>query len=157
MALRAVNDGEGSDVAKHRQSLYQRCIAQYNEALGAEFYIEAVAIIESLLSDRLESRLAAIHGQEELRRQFSTVGKLACELKGRRLGEPPEARDVYSEINQWASERNKVIHQLVKLEEGEIPNWDERYKRARKTAEAGMTLFRKLDRVLASIAKRSTS
>ena len=157
MPVRAINHGEGADAGRHRQSLYQRCIAQYNEALGAEFYIEAVAIVESLLCDRLESRLAALHGQEENKRRFSTLGRVACELKGQRLGEPADTRGIYGEISKWASQRNKVIHQLVKLEEGEIPNWDDRYKQARRTAEAGMDLFRRLDRVLKALTASFTS
>ena len=135
MTKRAINSGGNSDEGRHRKHLYQRCIAQYNEALDQEYYIEAVAIIESLLSDRLESRLAAKHEQIEIKRRFSTVGKLATELKGKKANERSDAREIYAEINQWASQRNKVIHQLVKLEEGEVPDWDARYREARQTAE----------------------
>ena len=135
MPQRAVNPRSRSTVAKHRKTLYGRCIAQYNEALGHEFYIEAVAIVESLIADRLESRLAWKHAQDISKRRFSTVGKLATELKGKRSDEPEEAKEVYSKIAHWAGSRNRAIHELVKLEECEMPDWDERYKQARVTAE----------------------
>lgn len=138
----------GKDGGSHCNGLYRRCIAQYYEAIGQEFYIEAVAIIESLISDRLESRLACKHGNAVSKRRFSTVGKLATELKGKNSGEASEAREIYSEISLWSTSRNSVIHQLAKLEEGETPDWDARYREARRTTETGMALFRKLDRLV---------
>ena len=139
------------DGGSHRKNLYRRCIAQYNEALGHEFYVEAVAIVESLISDRLESRLACKHNDSEAKRKFSTVGKLATELKGKKANEADEARELYSEIVLWSVNRNNVIHQLVKLADGEVPDWDARYREARKTAESGMTLFRRVDRLVSKL------
>lgn len=153
MPKRAINPAQGSAEGQHRRSLYQHCIGQCNRAVASGFYVEAVAIIDSLLSDRLESRLASKHGQHEIKRRFSTVGKLATELKGKSANEPEYAREVYSQIGQWSSQRNIVMHQLVKLEEGEIPSWDQRYMQARKTAENGMSLFRKLDQIVKDLNK----
>ncbi len=153
MPKRAINLGEGSEAGQHRQNLYHYCISQHNRAVAAGFYIEAVSIVDSLLSDRLESRLACKHGQHEIKRQFSTVGKLATELKGKKANEPDHARELYSDINQWASQRNKVVHQLVKLEEKETPSWNARYERARETAIRGLALFRKLDLIVKVLNK----
>ena len=153
MTKRETSAATNNNAGPRRMGLYQRCIAQFNEALGQEFFIEAVAIAESLIADRLESRLAHKHEQIEEKRRFSTIGKLAAELNGKKADEPGEARELYSEIRIWASGRNKVIHEIVKLAENEAPDWDDRYAQARQTAEKGMELFRKLDKVVSRLNK----
>ena len=98
MTKRESSAATNNNAGPRRMGLYQRCIAQFNEALGQEFFIEAVAIAESLIADRLESRLAHKHEQIEEKRRFSTIGKLAAELNGKKADEPGEARELYSEI-----------------------------------------------------------
>ena len=46
-----------------------------------------------------------------------------------------------------------MIHEIVKLAENESPDWDNRYAQARQTAEKGMELFRKLDKVVSRLNK----
>ena len=154
MTKRETSAATNSNAGPRRMGLYQCCIAQYNEALGQGFFIEAVAIAESLIADRLESRLAHKHDQSEEKRRFSTVGKLATELNGKKANEPSEAREIYSKIRIWASERNKAIHQIFKLAENEAQYWGNRYAQARQIAETGMELFRNLDKVVSRLNRR---
>lgn len=156
MPNREISATTNKNAGTVRMGLYRRCIAQYNEAIGQEFFIEAVAIVESLIADRLESRLSMKHGGKEEKRRFSTIGRLSSELGGKNADEPLEAREVYNEIRIWAKNRNRVIHEIVKLEENELPDWDNRYSRARQTAEEGMSLFRKLDRIVNILNKNES-
>jgi len=152
---RAINEGPQSDVAQTRHHLYRCCITRVNEALSTGFYVEAVAIIESMIADRLESRVAFKHAQDREKRKYSTLGLLVKDLKVRD-GESAEALAIYERIVVWSRRRNHVIHQLVKLEESEEPDWDKRYQEARDTAETGIKLFRKLDKCVSRLNRDPT-
>ncbi|MBK8182926.1 MAG: hypothetical protein IPK63_08495 [Candidatus Competibacteraceae bacterium] len=47
-----------------RYQLYKRAYAKINESIKQGFYLEAISIIESLISDRLESRLTFLKGSD---------------------------------------------------------------------------------------------
>lgn len=149
---RAINTGRLTQVAKQRRVLYVRCIVRVDEAIASGFYIEATAIIEGMISDRLESRLAFIHHQHPQRRKFSTVGRLARSLREQE-SETPDAVVVYEKIEEWARLRNQAMHELVKLAEDESADWDKRYQEARNAAVAGKKLFREVDKLVTGLNK----
>jgi hypothetical protein len=125
--------------------------------MDAGFHIEAIALCESLLSDRLEARRAWLARQLESKREFGTLGGLARELLGQssnEAGDPIEANKlIYEDCVKWADDRNKAIHEMFKLAEGDESNWEVRYAALEAVADSGLKLTRKLS---AAVKKSNT-
>jgi len=142
---RAINTGPDSDVGQSRKSLYSKGIYRIKDAIEHRYPLEAIALIESMIADRLEARLAHICGQADERRSFSTLGKLTRELCKEAAYESDAAIIVYKAVSRWADRRNEALHQLVKLAEGDDKKWMTRIEESQETAEAGLVLFREVD------------
>ena len=67
------------EIAQRRHDRYYNVISQYNRAISNEFYIEAITLMESLLSDRLESLLNQLGSTSEY--SFLPLGNLLSALK----------------------------------------------------------------------------
>ena len=150
MTRRAKNNGPNSTVGQYRRETYEYCISQYNRAIDCGFYIEAVAIAESLIMDRLEARRAFLNPDDELKQGFSGFKTLKKHL-GNDLN---SIRDVIEEIRCWNEKRGEAIHQISKIKEGEFSHWKEKYGSIRKTAKDGFDLFRKIDKLVREHNKR---
>jgi hypothetical protein len=153
LKLRAHNDGPQSRVAKQRQYLYRDAIRRVNHAMAAGFYLEAITILESMISDRLESRLSKIHRDNHEKRKFSNLSPLAQELAGIKTSECDEAKWVYNQIIRWADRRNASVHEMAKLLEGCDKSWDVKYKEVKQAALEGKRIFRMLDLVVRDLNK----
>jgi hypothetical protein len=151
--FRVVNTGPKSIPAQRRRMLYSEAILRIEDAIRHRYPLEAIALIESLLSDRLEARLAWINGQHSDKRNFSTPGKLVYELCAQTTNESLDAKAIYKEVKAWADGRNESLHQMVKLAEGDENDWEARLKEAQATAEAGVPLFNKLDALVKKLNK----
>lgn len=143
-----------SSTGQARRNLYSLCIKRINKALDDDYVLEAVTLIESLIADRLESRLAHLHKQDPKKRKFSTIGTLSQELMGKKLAEPEEAREIYESIGLWSKKRNAAIHEFAKLREGSSKKWETKYKEAKSAANNGLTLFRDLDKLVRKLNRR---
>ncbi len=150
---RAINTGSESIPAQARRELYGNAISHINIAIEHRFPLEAIALLESMMADRLEARLACLFKQDPEKRMFSTVGKLAQDLRNKKLAESDEAKAVYASVMAWANRRNEALHQMVKLAEGNEKDWAEKVREAQETAEAGLPLFRKLDALVKKLNK----
>ncbi len=150
---RAINTGSKSIPAQARRELYGNAISHINIAIEHHFPLEAIALLESMMADRLEARLACIHKQALDKRMFSTVGNLTQELCGKKLAESDEAKAVYASVTAWANRRNEALHQMVKLAEGSDEDWVTKVMEAQETAETGLPLFRKLDALVKKLDK----
>ena len=146
--FRAINTSPKGDVAQQRKQLYKDALVKIDAALKAGYFLEAIAICESILADRLEARLAWINGQKEDKRKYSTVGRLADELKGEKSCECDDAKKLYAKVKAWAEVRNEAIHQMVKLSETNPETWENKYRAAETTAKDGLMLFRDIDRLV---------
>lgn len=153
---RAINV-PGNDIGKRRQRIYAAGFRQLSSAISAGYYIEAIALCESLLSDRLEARRAWLARQQESKREFGTLGGLARKLLGqssKEAGDPIEGNKVvYEDCIKWADDRNKAIHEMFKLAEGDESNWEVRYAALEAVAASGLKLTRKLS---AAVKKSNT-
>ena len=147
------NKGPNSLVAQARQKLYREAILRIKNAIEHRYPLEAIALLESMIADRLEARLAKIFIQDPCKGAFSTLGKLTKKLGGEELKENEAAKDLYKAVKTWAERRNEALHQMVKLAEGDTKDWAGRLEEAQATAEAGMTLFRKLDALVGKLNK----
>lgn len=146
---RAVNDGPESPAAQSRYELYREAIKKVQAAIDAEFYLEAITLTESMIADRLESRVAAIHQQDPDHREFGNLGPLVRKLRSAERAENDACRSLYEQVDHWRSRRNQTLHQLVKHAENDTRTWEDKYLEAEETAKDGFELFRRLDREIA--------
>ena len=108
-------------------------------ALKQGFPLEAIAIEESILADRLFSYLT--HKNEKIDIEKTSLGTLISKAKN--LSTDFEA-NIYSQLDQWRKQRNKMLHGIVKSVPGTAPETkaDDFIPEATKLAEEGLTLTR---------------
>lgn len=150
--IRAIYD---TDAAKERYHLYKSAIEQLNKAYTSGFYIEAVAICESLISDRLHARYSHLKKHEQEARREKDLKKLITLLKNNDLKKHKELHKIYDDIDLWRESRNDAIHGAVKLREGlSGQSFAERYEKVKEAAEEGQVLFRKLKKASEQLKNR---
>lgn len=145
----------GSDVGKIRQNHYVQGFRQIDKAIKSEFYIECIAICESIIADRLEARLACIHQHDPSTHYFDTIGNLIRNLELDETSDDPQIGSTYEKIRAWSKKRNTAVHQVVNL--GKIKSneaWDSRYRRLRTTAIEGRSLAREIDNKVRTLNPR---
>jgi hypothetical protein len=133
---------ENSAVGKHRREIYKSAFKQIKAANEAGFYLEAITLIESLITDRLESRLSYLDGKDF---SFKTIGKLI--EKSIKIETDSVLKIlIEKDLRKWADGRNKSLHEMAKIAEGDFSSWDDRYFKLKNISTKGMTLLRKIDR-----------
>ena len=141
MKNRAINS-PGNAVGKQRQELYRHAVVQINEALKNGFFLEAIAIEESLIADRLESRLSQLLGRDYSHRTLKNLSDVV-----EREETDQALRDiVLNDLNPWRLSRNSAIHEMVKLAEGDTRTWRDRMDGLGPIAKKGIELFRAVDK-----------
>ena len=132
--------------------LYKKTYARIDRAISSGFHIEAVALLESIICDRLESLLTVLTEEPV---NASTIGKLLDKLKKFNAISP--ALEV--ELRRWNKERGLVIHQFVKITTNTETSWNSRLRYARDTALHGKEVLRSLrketDRLIRTSHKRN--
>lgn len=121
---------------------YKAAWERIKSANEAGYYLESVALCESIISDRLISYLAGTSGKcPDLRDSFKCLinqwKKRAGSFSWGKYGDLP------AEVDGWRENRNAVVHGLVKSKPGtstESP--DSFLEKARKAAEEGCSLAR---------------
>ena len=142
---RLTSKGPKSDIAQKRRSLYAKTMKRVSEALSGGFVLEAITLLESVISDRLESRLSKLDLECKAPGRFWPLSAMAKSLADE-SDDPDKAKEVYASIPGWAKSRNIALHGLGKLAKADDKSWDEKYEEARVAADRGIELFRALDR-----------
>lgn len=120
-----------------RRDRYQRVLEQYKRAMESGFYLEAVTLMESIISDRLESR-ATYLGKTT---GFDTLGKL-CNI----LSSDTVLKDIIPQIVDWKNGRNRMLHEMSKIDASDMAeDFDEKYESGRLLAQSGLDIFRQVD------------
>lgn len=120
-----------------RRDRYQRVLVQYKRAMESGFYLEAVTLMESIISDRLESR-ATYLGKTT---GFDTLGKL-CNI----LSSDTVLKDIIPQIVDWKNGRNRILHEMSKIDASDMAeDFGEKYESGRLLAQSGLDIFRKVD------------
>lgn len=123
------------ELRKAKEELFKKAFSRIEKSILRGFHLEAIAIIESLICDRLETSITSIT------RESTGVKNLGPLLK--RLEEYPEfPRVLVEEIDLWRSHRNLVMHRMVKITSEEVFDWQSRMKFARTTAIEGFRLVK---------------
>ena len=134
------------DVGRARQELYRGTYKRLKEAIEAGFWIEAIALCESIISDRLQARISHLKGHSEDARRNKMLGGLVRQIKTqeKQIGFE-KLHAIYDDIAKWKDDRNEAVHRAVKLNVGEtFRKWDEFYDALEQTAREGADICRRL-------------
>ncbi len=109
--------GADAHTGQHRYHLYKAAFERVTHATRDGYYLEAITLIESLLSDRMESR-ASFLAKENI--GFKNLNELTERI--RKLETVTEFVDILERVDEWRRRRNKAMHELVKFEPGDLPH-----------------------------------
>lgn len=126
---------------KSRAELYRQVAARMERALREGFWLEAISLQESMVADRLESLLEAVHGE----RNHRSLGALIS--AARRLeGLEPGDVEFLGRLDAWRVQRNEALHMMVKFSDAHSAPWAERLAYCRAAALDGRPLRLEADR-----------
>ncbi len=99
---------------------YREAKARIKAAKEHHFYIEATAIIESIISDRILSFLHGAHNFPLKNRQGwdHSLHNLTDAVRGHEELLSDEGESVWDLIDTWRRQRNKIVHNLVRSDPG---------------------------------------
>jgi hypothetical protein len=139
--IRAKNLPENR-VGIQRHEIYKQAYEHISLAMEKGFYLESITLIESMISDRLESRLSLI-----LQKDFSfrTLGNLIDQMKTSEKDQRLQEL-VSNEIDGWRSRRNNALHEMVKVEMGDSSRWEDRITKLPEIAKTGLDLLKKVSK-----------
>ncbi len=88
------------DVGRSRGELYKNALDRATDAYNHEYFLESIALVESLMTDRLEAVISVFDGQPA---KFGTVAEAVYELK-QRLSGVPGADDLplFTAVSAWS-------------------------------------------------------
>ncbi|MGV9410652.1 hypothetical protein ACWDOP_12115 [Nocardia sp. NPDC003693] len=146
---------ESHEMGLRRLNRYSAAFDWLVECMDTGHYLEAVAVLDSLLGDRLASRLSYV-AQEEPDSCKSAVGPLCRALEhqqndpsNERARSAPQFLPVILEIKAWAGDRNVAMHQTAKIfRNGDSPAaFDDVRALHEDTARRGIELLRRFDEI----------
>jgi hypothetical protein len=108
-------------VGMTRYQLYRKAWGRVESATEAGYYLEAITLLESILTDRLESRASYLTGRNE---GYQNLGPLIHTL--RQHESIADFRPIIDRIDAWRERRNEALHEIVKFQRGERPTWEEK-------------------------------
>ena len=129
-------------IGQARYELYKIGFERISDAMSDGYYLDAICTIESLLADRLESRLTYL---DKSQRGFLTLGTLRDRLS--RLENNVELKRISNLAGLWARRRNK-IHEVMKINQNNYQSWEEKQAELKSIAEEGFGLLRTYDKAL---------
>lgn len=135
--------GEGEPL---RSALRATAVERVDAAIAEGYYLEAVALEDSLISDLLEACLG-MHKQNVTMNSLGQLAFLCRELDPEGLG------PVADRVTAWVEERNTVVHQMVKVGPTHVGTWEQRQAHARATAEQGRRLVAEVQTQVAAHAR----
>ena len=140
---------KGTEVPMQKYDLYKQAFGWINYAIESGFYLEAISLIESIITDRMESRLVYLKATDV---EFKTIGHLIGKLKTYEQVEGIIQK--LPLIKNWSEFRNKALHEMVKIEDGNYKPWSLKVSENKNTAMTGLKLLKQLDALLAKEKRR---
>lgn len=126
----------GDGYGTMRRNLFESARMHIEGAIEQGYYCEAIAICESVISDRLESRLSFLKKEPVA---FGTLARLCKEIK--KHEEEGGIRDILPKVNLWRESRNRALHEMVKVYAQQTDQtWALRMKAIRQVAHDGYRL-----------------
>jgi len=134
---------------KEKYKIIRAAVSRFNYAMEENFFLEATALIESLICDRLESRLGQLL---KIPVNFNTIGELLKKLN--KFETDIELKNIMNKrLNNWCGQRNITIHQAAKIELNKKKDWDVFLEEAERTANEGRKIFDEYNKQLQKIRR----
>ncbi len=136
-----------------RYNLFKHAEERIEQSIQEGYYCEAIAIIESVITDRLESRLSHLKQQNV---GFQNLGPAITSLQKCETNETIML--LLSDLDNWRVKRNTALHELVKIEAGKpVLKWEQRLEDLSASASEGYELLKKLYHSVADLNPRHFS
>lgn len=132
----------GSQTAAMRAAMYRAAYARITEATKAGFHLEAITIVESIVADRLESRLTFVLGRDF---SFQHLGSLITKARQTET-DPILLSLVDNDLDSWRKSRNKALHEMAKIASGDTTTWSDRVAGLIPISKDGLALLRSIDK-----------
>lgn len=123
---------------QEKGQLWEHAIRRLDEAIASGFFLEAIALADSLITDRLES---IAHVNQEVVDMAALGRALTRALKS----SPDEIGRLEADLRQWGKGRNRCLHQMAKHSDSWPGSWSERLETAAGVAVEGKRLVRVVD------------
>ena len=138
--------GKGSDAGIVRHELYKVAWARYNEAMSAGFYLEAITLVDSVITDRIEAYTQHLMHYEEKHQQVTSLANAMAAMdiarEERQIPKDAEYKNLRAAVSKFYEGRNKAVHNFAILSNANAEQTaDDRLKDAQKTAEDGRAVF----------------
>lgn len=148
----------GDGLGNKRWRRYADAFDRVERCLSQGYHLEAIAILDSLIGDRLASRLAHLVGTDSI--AVSAVGTLCGKLVGYKndpgVEVDPAFREVVAEIRTWSEARNDAMHAIARIfrHEEHAVSFDEAMASHHQTVLAGIALLQRFDRLDTAVRKQ---
>jgi len=136
------------ELGKSKQQLYKFAHRRVHSSIRKGSHIEAIALLESIMSDRIESAISSLTRQPVSASSLGSLFRLLDKLS-------PADENLKALVWDWNESRGLVIHQMVKLTNDHNSTWAERVKFARITAQEGLILLPQLRRYSDRIIRKA--
>ena len=138
--------GKGSDAGIVRHELYKVAWARYNEAMSAGFYLEAITLVDSVITDRIEAYTQHLMHYEEKHQQVTSLANAMAAMdiarEERQIPKDAEYKNLRAAVSKFYEGRNKAVHNFAILSNANAEQTaDDRLKEAQRTAEFGRDVF----------------
>jgi hypothetical protein len=136
--MKAMRKSEKSTATKgnvRKHDLYKEAFARINTAIDENFFIEAIAILEAIISDRLKSHLNFHHKLPSNDKFYSLIAEWK-KLQGKK--NITLSINLPDLIDLWREQRNNAVHGFVSEEN----NVDKFLKNAEVSAKMGLLITR---------------
>ena len=132
----------GLGVGMTRYQLYRSAWKRIDAASRDGYHLEAITLLESILTDRMESRASYLAGENV---GLQNLGPLIQSLK--KVETQPEFRAILEEIDAWRILRNEAVHEMVKFRPGESPTWQQKVGPLSRIVREGKRVLRAYDAI----------
>jgi len=132
---------DSSDVRLQRHTLYASVLSRVNQAINGGYNLEAITLLESIIADRLESFCNEQTNSNQF--AFKMLNQLINE--SRKYPITDNWLVLLNELNTWRDNRNRFLHEMAKIEEGNNSTFEDKYSNSSAYAVQGKELFHKID------------
>lgn len=139
---------KGSSQNELRGELYSSAFSHIKDAYDKGFYIECVSIIDSMITDRLESYCQFLSHNDD--KQFAATSVFDAMRNVGTLTKEKGVRDnefyvINEKIEKWSAQRNRAIHGFVIVrEDSKGDDFNKRKQVAKDAADEGLRLVREV-------------
>jgi hypothetical protein len=127
-----------TEIKQIKMRIWAMASIQLRDAIDDGYWIEAVAIEESMMADSIESYLQKYYKVDK----FLTLGEAISTVLKLNLTENDEA--LFIRARRWVADRDVVIHELIKVNKKNQLTWEQKVNNNFAVALEGQELAKEL-------------